>query len=51
MLTVESLIYKPIGYICITDNFRLASTKKPNIFHRIGMRLILGWVWKDNTGD
>lgn len=44
------MIYSPppaVGYICITPNFKIASSKKPNWFHRKMIHLVFGWVWED----
>lgn len=44
------MLVQPIryaGYIGITDNFSIAAKRKPCWFHRLMVRLLLGWTWED----
>ena len=46
----EYKIFSPppvVGYICLSPNFKIEMTKRPNWFHRKMMYLALGWVWED----
>jgi len=36
---------KPIGYLTIASNFTIAIYEPINWFHRLMMRLILGWKY------
>ena len=36
------------GYYSINNNLRISFEKKPNWFHRIMTRLLLGWRWKND---
>ena len=41
---------KTVGYYRIgigVQNFQIAFTSKPCLFHRTMMRICLGWVWED----
>lgn len=47
----EFMLYNPpppVGYICLSPNFKIAMTKKPNWFHRKMIHLTFGWVWENN---
>jgi len=37
----------PEGRWVIGGNFHVQVAKKPNWFHEIFTRLLLGWVWED----
>lgn len=41
--------HQPAGYLQITDTFAVTTMTRPNWLHRTAMRLLLGWVWKENT--
>lgn len=36
-----------VGFICLSPNFKIAMTKKPNWFNRKMIYLVFGWVWED----
>jgi hypothetical protein len=43
-------MYQPpaaVGYWCISPNFFVSMTKKPNWFHIKMVTLILGWEWRN----
>ncbi len=41
----------PIGYLVITDGFRVAIYKPIKRFHRLMMRLFLGWEYEPYMAD
>jgi hypothetical protein len=46
----DYMLYSPppvVGYICLSPNFKIGMTKKPNWFHLKMIRLVFGWVWED----
>ena len=42
---------KPIGYLTITSNFTIAIYEPINCFHRLMMRLFLGWKYTPLAAD
>jgi hypothetical protein len=40
-------IEKIAGYYVINDGLRVQFKQKPNWFHRIMTKLLLGWKWVD----
>ena len=51
--STSSSFYNPYKYVGTYELGKDSGTyfsllKKPNWFHRTMVRLILGWVWKDN---
>lgn len=36
---------EPAGYIKLADKFYIAQHKKPCLWHRFWMRVLLGWKW------
>lgn len=34
------------GYLDIVDGFSIATSARPNWLHRLAMRLVLGWKWR-----
>jgi len=52
-VSTSSSFYNPFKYVGTYELGKDSGTyfsllKKPNWFHRTMVRLILGWVWKDN---
>lgn len=42
---------EPTGYICITDQVRIAVYKPINRFHRFMMNRCFGWEYKENENE
>lgn len=38
---------KDVGFYRINVNFAIAFVNKPNLFHRVFTKLLLGWEWVD----
>lgn len=50
-VTFTSINPIPKGYLQITSEFKLAVyKKKPNWFHLLMYRLLLGWKWEEYKG-
>lgn len=42
---------KPIGYICITENVKIAVYKPISRFHKLMMKVFFGWKWEGAEDD
>lgn len=43
---ISVIIELPIGYLVITDNFRVAIYKPIKRFHRLMLKLFFGWTYE-----
>ena len=43
------LLDKPVGHLQIVDNIYWGVRKKPCWWHRLWMRVLLGWKWHDGN--
>lgn len=42
-----NIIAKPVGAMEIVPGVKVTSPRKPNWFHRLMVRWLLGWKWED----
>lgn len=47
-IVMEPLNRPAVGAYWIGDGIGFHMLTRPSWFHRLMMRLLLGWVWKDN---
>jgi hypothetical protein len=47
--TLLSSVPAPTGYILIAQGVKIVVYKKPNWFHLLMMRLLLGWTFEEHT--
>ena len=42
-------VFPIVGYYELggVSGIRFALSKRPNWLHRLGVRIVLGWIWKD----
>lgn len=47
--TLISSVPVPAGYIVLADSAKIVVYKKPNVFHRWMMYVLLGWTFQEYT--
>lgn len=48
---ISGIIEPPIGYLVITDSFRVPIYKPIKRYYRLMMRLFLGWEYESYKAD